>query len=295
MSPENTSSAQNANQANNRAILKNIRPFDPSNGDIRTQLIFETWATIPVLKIVTLMLHSHRKGFYSIRAIGEMLRLAKSTVHDAIRLLLSGEYIVELDGRYYLNTALSVRYTEQLSDPPDASVRQTGQERPTDRTGASGTPDTPILLKTNNKNNIKNECAREEDSSSLEESKFKEIIKDAFISSEEPSLQNDNHFILCGRRPLRKFPCIKLTERALIDVLEDYERSGIPIDSRGIHLPAFKSVQSRLETKRAKGESLDGIDCYSWLIGFAKRDLLQTLKNEQDLKRSEIYLGKATT
>lgn len=125
------------------------------------------------------------------------------------------------------------------------------------------------------------------------EPKYLQIAEASLIPKSDPRLNTLNDFITMGRRPMRKYPIIKLTEHELADILEQFEQSGIPIDERRIFESAFKNVAGRLKTKASGGALPAGISAYNWLIGFAKTDLLREYKASLDVKRSETYLEKA--
>lgn len=125
------------------------------------------------------------------------------------------------------------------------------------------------------------------------EPKFLQIAEASLVPKSDPRLATLNDFITMGRRPMAKYPIIKLTEYELADILEQFEKAGIPIDDRRIFEPAFKNVAGRLKTKASGGTLPAGISAYNWLIGFAKTDLLKEYKASLDLKRSETYLEKA--
>lgn len=91
---------------------------------------------------------------------------------------------------------------------------------------------------------------------------------------------------------MRKFPMIWLTEHELCDVLETYEKWGIPVDGRQIHLQAFKNVSSDLVTRQAENKSTK-INAYTWLIGHEAQRLLDSLIKQTRLKREELYTEKA--
>lgn len=124
------------------------------------------------------------------------------------------------------------------------------------------------------------------------DSKFLEAAREALEAPDNPKLQSDNRFVLAGRRPMRKFPLIWLTEAELCDVLETYEKWGIPVDGQQIHLQAFKNVSSDLTTRLAENKNTK-INAYTWLIGHEAQRLLDSLIKQVRLKREEIYLGKA--
>lgn len=126
-----------------------------------------------------------------------------------------------------------------------------------------------------------------------QQSKFLEIAEASLVSKTDPRLSTLNEFIVMGKRPMTKYPAIRLTAQELADILEQYEQAGIPIDERRIFEPAFKNVAARLKNKASGGAPPLGISAYNWLIGFAKTDLLKEYKATLDLKRSETYLEKA--
>ena len=138
--------------------MAELKRFNPENCDIRTQMMFKPWATIAAYKILTLLLASKGKGIYSVRNIGAILGLPKSTVHENLSLLLEKEYITPIGDKFYINTYLEeasdVRPTGQSSAPPDSDVRPDGQECPADRKKVSGSPDRhnniKLIIKKNN-------------------------------------------------------------------------------------------------------------------------------------------------
>lgn len=104
-------------------------------------------------------------------------------------------------------------------------------------------------------------------------------------------LDQDSTFMTTGKRCMIKFPLIRLTETELADILMQYEEDGVPIDKRKLYSRAFKAVQARLEAKTAQNQSIQSISAYSWLIGWAKSELVKGLRESNDLKRSAKYLN----
>jgi hypothetical protein len=274
--------------------MEKIHQFDVSNCDIRTQLMWEPWATIPAFKIITLLLARKGKSIYSVRGIGSILGLSKSTVHDSLKLLLEHEYIKQSGGRYYINISIEVSEDGQecppdrteVSSPPDKvsgtsdkSVQSTGHNN-----------DKEIIIKNNDKVNVGLPPPEDPD---FEKSKFWDLAGAALESPDNPKVQNSNQYMTTGRRPLKKHPIIHLTQSELSRALEIYEEFGVPIDAKKIYQRAFLAIEARLSTYKGEGKRLEAISCFNWLIGWALQDLLKSLKSSTDLKRSQKYLEGA--
>lgn len=101
-----------------------IKKFNVENCDIRTQLIFEEWATVPCLKILTLLLARKGKSVFSAKGIGEMLEIPKSTVIHSLKLLREHEYIIREGGHYYLNLGFRIDQPIGQSTNPLVEVDQ---------------------------------------------------------------------------------------------------------------------------------------------------------------------------
>lgn len=126
-------------------------------------------------------------------------------------------------------------------------------------------------------------------------SKFLEIAEKQLLEATDPGIQSSNQFIIGGRRPLKKYPNIWLTPSGLADVFEQYEAAGIPIDGDKKYLPAFKSVNERIEQYRIQGKPLEGVSAHIWLTSWALRDLQQTIISANRLSTSENYKRKAAS
>lgn len=95
-----------------------------------------------------------------------------------------------------------------------------------------------------------------------------------------------------GRRPLQKYPLIRTTVHELAALMEDYDRDGVPKEYRK---DAFQAVEARFRLYHEQGKTTDNINPILWLNGFAKRDVLETIRKARDLKRSELYLERAAS
>lgn len=270
-----------------------LRQFNPENCDIRTQLMFEDWATVPMFRIMTLVLARKGKGVFSGRGIAEMINVPKSTVYDALKTLCDHQYLMKVGDRYNLLLSIDVRPVGQedekvsespdelsgppdkVSEPSDSSVRPTGPNN-----------NKQIIIKNDDKEN--------EARPSLEPvSKFEKAVEEVLVSDDNPEIQADSRFISAGRKPIKNYPLIWLSKTELIDILTLYEESEIPIDKRGIYKQAFRAVQARLLTMKAEGKSITRVSAFNWLIGWALNELLDSQKKVTDLKRSNKYLQNA--
>lgn len=253
-----------------------VRKFNPINCDIRTRLEFEEWATIPMLRIVTLLLAS-TGSIFNYRNIAVMADVSTSTAHASIKKLIEEGYLREQGGNFSLNLG-NVQKTEQAVQKIVQNVQKTKQA-----VQNSEHNNNKIII-INNNNKIR-------ESTHPPKSKFLDLSKKSLDYSE--THENDNRFILLGRRPMKNYPEIWLSEMELCSVLEIYEQDGIPIDGEKRYSKAFLSVNSKLQTKRVKGERMEFTNPYDWLIGFAKHDLLRELSASASLKRQEKYLEAA--
>ena len=95
--------------------------------------------------------------------------------------------------------------------------------------------------------------------------------------------ENDNRFILVGRRPMKEWPDIWLTSQQLVQVLHKLQESQLePSRYRDV----FDKATSRLETWKIAGKSTKAVDCFSWLTGFVFIEVLNESNSVQRLKRT---------
>lgn len=268
-----------------------VRKFSVENCDIRTQLMWEDWATIPAYKILTLLLARKGKSIFSSQGISEILGLPKSTVIHALKLLRLNEYILRDGGSYYLNVGRV--FDQPVGQSTNPLVEPTNPLVETDQPIGQNLTN-PLVTNNDKEIIIKNNEKENKDSPPAKVSKFLDIARQSLVSVSDPKIQKDAQFISLGRRPMVNYPDIKLTELELCEILEDYEAAGIPIDNRKLFMSAFKNVQSKIKTKTARGQTTAFTNAFSWLIGFEKETLLKNLKASLDLKRSEIYAEKAS-
>lgn len=119
-------------------------PFNTEFCDLKTKVLFEEWATVPCLRIMAYLQSRKGKAIYSIRGIGHICTIPKSTVADALKLLVEKKYILKKGVRYFANNQMEV------SDAPDM-VSGLIQKVSGKCQKASGSPD--IITKNNQINN----------------------------------------------------------------------------------------------------------------------------------------------
>jgi len=258
-------------------IVAGITKFNAENCDPLTQIIFADWATVPMIRAYK-FLRDSSDVMYRFKAIAEFLDVSIGTAHNAITTLKNKGYIVENNGVYSIKVGKiqkteNFQKTEKVIQNSENSIQKTENNfQKTERTN----------------NTLNNNILNNKREAHSPESKFFELSKKSLDYSAEH--ESDNRHILLGRRPMKKYPEIWLTEHELSSILEMYESEGIPIDSQKRYAKAFISVNSKLQMKKAKGERLEFTNPYDWLIGFAKLDLLRELSASASLKRNELYL-----
>ncbi len=87
---------------------------------------------------------------------------------------------------------------------------------------------------------------------------------------------NSEPFISTGRRPMRKYPAIAITEMELADVLRQAHALGLPV----AEFPSLALlVESQIKTPPSNGLSKRfGVNAYSWFTGWALKNKLEVLK-----------------
>lgn len=105
-----------------------------------------------------------------------------------------------------------------------------------------------------------------------------------------PEIQKSNLWILQGKRPFKKYPNLWISPLRLWEVVQLYEKSGIPRTE--LHL-GFRYVAAQLDKYVAQGKRLESIDAYAYLIGFGLTHALEQRSKSLNLKRQETYLEGA--
>jgi len=86
--------------------------------------------------------------------------------------------------------------------------------------------------------------------------------------------RTDNRYILAGRRPMRDYPLIWLSEPELAEISKRLEASDIPPDC---YKDLFLRAQGLLVTKAANGENTKNVAVFNWLTGFLFNDVLEQI------------------
>lgn len=145
-------------------MADNIRKFDVTNHSAATRVMWEPWGTVSCFKILTYLSAAHSDTF-SARYLAEVLDEPLANIIRALKLLKSNSYIVEIDGFYYLSTALKA---EDLEDDPKMDQRSKNGSEPIQKWIASDPKmdqkrsknGSQIIINNNNKNNNKQIKAR---------------------------------------------------------------------------------------------------------------------------------------
>lgn len=91
--------------------------------------------------------------------------------------------------------------------------------------------------------------------------------------------KTDNRYMLAGRRPMRDYPLVWLSEMELAEISKRLDASEIPPDC---YKDLFLRAQGLLVTKAANGENTKNVAVYNWLTGFLFNDVLeQTIKTNR--------------
>lgn len=85
-----------------------------------------------------------------------------------------------------------------------------------------------------------------------------------------------------GRQPMRDYPELWFTPGELAEVIRDYKAAGIP---GGKWKKAFLLAQSK--AKKVNGPNPGMINTYSWMVGFIKESIMNDVKTENYMKKSE--------
>lgn len=86
--------------------------FRATNCDIATRLVFEDWATVPMIRIVKFLLISSEKVF-NYRVIAMMVGVSIGTAYNSIRTLIENNYLIVRGNKFSLNLG-HVQKTEHL-------------------------------------------------------------------------------------------------------------------------------------------------------------------------------------
>lgn len=107
-----------------------------------------------------------------------------------------------------------------------------------------------------------------------------DLARRKLVSEEEGGeWRTDNRYMLAGRRPMRDYPLIWLSEPELAEISKRLEASDIPPDC---YKDLFLRAQGLLVTKAANGENTKNVAVYNWLTGFLFNDVLeQTIKTNR--------------
>lgn len=89
-----------------------LEPFDTKNCLIATKICFEAWATIPAIRIVTIL--QSRKSIKSVRGISVMIGYSLGSTCEALNLLIEHGYIERKGKNYSLVSGEIVQETEQI-------------------------------------------------------------------------------------------------------------------------------------------------------------------------------------
>lgn len=240
--------------------MAELKKFNPENCDIRTQLMFEDWATIPMLRIMTFVLARKGKSVFSCRGIAEIIDIPKSTVFEALKVLVSNGYLLKVGDRYNLILSVDVQPTGQVepevSSPPDAMSGQSDSlsSPPDESVQPTGPNNNKIIIKKNNDKRIS-----------------------AWF---DQSVQED---IGTGRKPLRKYPEIWITPDELEEVLESLTRSNLPQDR---WKEVFLKVRTFARDQAGESKNFKRVRCVSALMGWAKKEVVSEFNEATKLHRN---------
>ena len=102
--------------------------------------------------------------------------------------------------------------------------------------------------------------------------------------SENPSWIHSNGFMLQGRRPMKRYPRIWMSEVELKNLFEMLE-AKVP---RSHWKDLFRSVDAYIGSKIVSGKtSVDTMPTYGWMTSWALTDLLRALNEELKVKRNQ--------
>ncbi len=93
----------------------------------------------------------------------------------------------------------------------------------------------------------------------------------------------ENPFMLAGRRPMRKYPRIRIAPGELAGVLEHLEHSPLPPEW---WKSVFKAVEARITTWTAQGKPDAYANAAAWLTGFALTDALEQHNTRLKVERN---------
>lgn len=172
--------------------------------------------------------------------------------------------------------------TDISKDVPNTFQSSSTMERPT------LTP-TPTLTNLNN-----NSAPQKPDYSQYEpeERRKLETAESMLISGEDQKVSRSNHYMMAGRRPMKKWPEIWLSPQELVKVLDFFEE--VKFEKKHRHR-ALDLVSSRIKTKMADGVQPERISAFNWITGFQGTEIMQQIKAEKDMQRSGTYLDNART
>ena len=110
-------------------MAKQLTRFDTTLQDIKTKLTFEEWATIPMIRIVTILMAS-KADIFNYRGIATMVGVSVGTAYSSIAKLIEHGYLIEEGGNFRLAIGV-VQKTEQnvqKIEHEEEDVQRTEQE-----------------------------------------------------------------------------------------------------------------------------------------------------------------------
>ena len=82
--------------------MSKVNPFNNENCEIQARIIFEDWATVPMIRIVKL-LGIYGDKIYNYRNIAIMIGCGVGTAHRSVAKLIQEKYLIESNGDLRLN------------------------------------------------------------------------------------------------------------------------------------------------------------------------------------------------
>lgn len=122
---------------------ENLIPFDTTFCDLKTKVLFSDWGTIAAVRVMAFVQTREGEAIFSLRGIGHICHLSKSTVARTLELLVEKGFLLRKGDRYFANSRMEVSRERD-------SVPSTGQSVP--ESGKS----VPLLGHNNQYNNQKN-------------------------------------------------------------------------------------------------------------------------------------------
>ena len=273
----------------------NITPFKPDGSDILTDLMFESWVSIPMMKIVRLLLMKKTSRLYNIKAISVMIQASLGTTSTALKRLTQEHYLELIDHDYRLNlNSISNQNTETKFQKTEKEFQNSEinedikfQKTETQYIYNNINTNKEYIPPTQEIDNFKNGICLPKRSKAYTEEEQK-VLKSAIpIVVEYLELTPNSSGCLVSNK--QELEHIRIYPKGLVRLILHFKGLGMGKADLG---EAFVILNDYIanNTKGQKYKDHAAAIC-SWVV----EKIQERKKKELDLQRSETYLANAIT